>query len=158
MLKARDIMTTEVISIGPEASVTQVAALLDTHRISGLPVVDREGRLLGVITQSDLVQQARDLELPPAISLMDLRIFLETPSHFQRRLEKMLGGTVRQVMTAKPITISPETPVSEVAALMARKKVHTLPVMKGEKLVGIIGKIDLIRALGTRPGEALPPG
>jgi CBS-domain-containing membrane protein len=158
MLKARDIMTTEVISIGPEASVTQVAGLLDTHRISGLPVVDQEGCLLGVITQSDLVQQARDLELPPAISLLDLRIFLETPSHFRRRLEKMLGGTVRQVMTDRPITISPETPVSEVAALMARKKVHTLPVMEGEKLVGIIGKIDLIRALGTRPGEALPPG
>jgi CBS domain-containing protein len=120
-------------------------------------VMDREGRLLGVITQSDLVQQALDLELPPAISLLDLRIFLETPSHFRRRLEKMLGGTVRQVMTARPITISPETPVSEVAALMTRKKVHTLPVMEGEKLVGIIGKIDLIRALGTRPGEALPP-
>lgn len=147
MLKARDIMTPEVITIGPEASVTEVAALLDSHRISGVPVLDQEGNLLGVITQSDLIQQARDLELPPAISLLDLRIFLETPARFQRRLEKMLGVTAQEVMTPSPITIAPETPVSEVAALMARKKVHTLPVVAGGKLVGIIGKIDLVRAL-----------
>lgn len=152
MLTARDIMTTEVIAIGPEAAVTKAAGLLETHRISGLPVVDQDGRLVGVITQSDLIQQARDLELPPAISLMDLRIFLETPSHFQRRLEKMLGGTVRQVMSDKPISISPETPISKIAGLMERKKVHTLPVLEGERLVGVIGKIDLIRALAREAG------
>ncbi|MDP3182822.1 MAG: CBS domain-containing protein [Desulfobaccales bacterium] len=150
MLKTRDIMTPEVISIGPQASVTEAARLLDTHRISGLPVVDQEGRLLGVVTQSDLVQQARDLELPPTVNLFDVRFFLETPAHFLKRLEKMLGGTVREVMTQKPITIAPDTPVSEVAALMARKKVHTLPVVEGEKLVGIVGKIDLIRALARQ--------
>jgi CBS-domain-containing membrane protein len=143
-------MTKEVITIGPQASVTEAAGLLDQHRISGLPVVAEDGSLLGVITQSDLVQQARDLELPPAVNLFDVRFFLETPAHFLKRLEKMLGGTVKEVMTDKAITISPETPVSEVAALMARKKVHTLPVLEGGKLVGIVGKIDLIRALARQ--------
>jgi CBS-domain-containing membrane protein len=147
MLKTRDIMTKEVISIGPEASVTEAAGLLDQHRISGLPVVAKDGSLLGVITQSDLVQRARNLELPPAVNLFDVRFFLETPSHFLKRLEKMLGGTVKEVMTGKAITITPQTPVAEVASLMARKKVHTLPVVEGGKLVGIVGKIDLIRAL-----------
>lgn len=146
MLQARDIMTQEVITTTPETPVTEVAALLEKHRISGVPVVDAAGRIVGVITQSDLVARARDLELPPTIALFDLRLFLETPSHLQKRLEKMLGVTVSEVMTAAPITVSPETPIQEIAALMDRKKVHTLPVLAGGKLAGVIGKIDLIRA------------
>jgi CBS domain-containing protein len=146
MLTARDIMTPEVITAAPDTPVTAVAALLDKHRISGVPVVDKEGRVMGVITQSDLVHRARNLELPPTISLFDLRLILETPSHFKKRLEKMLGATVQEVMSDKPVTVHPEMPLPEVAALMARKKVHTLPVLEGAKLVGVIGKIDLIRA------------
>ena len=152
MLQARDILTKDVITATPETSVTEVAALLEKHRISGVPVVDAGGRVVGVITQSDLVARARDLELPPAIALFDLRLFLETPSHFKKRLEKMLGVTVDEVMTPSPITVSPETPVKEIAALMDRKKVHTLPVLAGGKLVGVIGKIDLIRAHTQEPG------
>jgi CBS domain-containing protein len=152
MLQARDIMTKEVITATPATSVTEVAALLEQHRISGVPVVDAGGRVVGVITQSDLVGRARDLELPPAIALFDLRLFLETPSHFKKRLEKMLGVTVDEVMTPNPISVSPEMPVEEIAALMARKKVHTLPVMAGGKLVGVIGKIDLIRAQAQKSG------
>jgi CBS domain-containing protein len=139
-------MTPEVITAAPDTPVTAVAALLDKHRISGVPVVDKEGRVMGVITQSDLVHRARNLELPPTISLFDLRLILETPSHFKKRLEKMLGATVQEVMSDKPVTVHPEMPLPEVAALMARKKVHTLPVLEGAKLVGVIGKIDLIRA------------
>jgi len=145
-------MTKEVITTTPETSVTAVAALLEKNRISGVPVVDAAGRVAGVITQSDLVGRARDLELPPAIALFDLRLFLETPSHFKKRLEKMLGVTVGEVMTPDPFTVSPEMPVKEIAALMARKKVHTLPVLAGGKLVGVIGKIDLIRAQAQEAG------
>jgi CBS domain-containing protein len=152
MLQARDIMTKEVITATPATSVTEVAALLEKHRISGVPVVDAGGQVVGVITQSDLVARARDLELPPAIALFDLRLFLETPSHFKKRLEKMLGVTVDEVMTPDPISVSPETPVEEIAALMERKKVHTLPVLAGGKLVGVIGKIDLIRAHTQKSG------
>lgn len=146
MLQARDIMTSEVITTTPETSVTEVAALLDKHLISGVPVVDREDWVVGVITQSDLVARARDLELPPTISLFDLRLVLETPGHFKKRLEKMLGTTVAEVMTSEPFTVYPETPVNQIAELMEKKKVHTIPVLEGGKLVGVIGKIDLIRA------------
>lgn len=152
MLQARNIMTTEVITTTPETPVSEVAALLDKHRISGVPVVDKEDWVVGVITQSDLVARARDLELPPAIALFDLRLFLETPSHFKKRLEKMLGTTVGDVMTPKPLTVYPETPVNQIADLMAKKKVHTIPVVEGSKLVGVIGKIDLIRAQAREPG------
>lgn len=153
MLQARDIMTQEVITIGPEASIEDLARVLENHNIGGVPVLEAGGRLVGVITQSDLVKRSRDLQLPPAINILDLHLFLETPSGFKRRLEKMLGDTVREVMTPEPLTISPETPVPEIAALMGRKRVHTLPVVEEGKLVGIVGKMDLIRGLAQQSLE-----
>lgn len=152
MLTARDIMTTEVITTAPDTPVAEVAALLDKHRISGVPVVDKEDWVVGVITQSDLVDRARDLELPPTISLFDLRLVLETPGHFKKRLEKMLGTTVAEVMTSEPIAVSPEATVSQIADVMAKQKVHTIPVVERGKLVGVIGKIDLIQAQARKPG------
>jgi CBS-domain-containing membrane protein len=151
MLQARDIMTQEVITISPEASVEDLARLLEDHKIGGVPVMEEGGRLVGVVTQSDLVKRSRDLELPPALNILDLHMFIETPAGFKRRLEKMLGDTVREVMTPEPITITPGTPVQEIAALMDRKKVHTLPVVEQGKLVGIVGKMDLIRSLARQP-------
>jgi CBS-domain-containing membrane protein len=140
-------MTREVITIGPGASVEDLAKLLAAHRISGVPVTDDKGALLGVVTQSDLVQRSRDLDLPPALNILDLHLFLETPAHFLKRLEKLLGDRVKDIMTGSPITLSPATPVSEIARLMAGKGVHTLPVVEGGEIVGIVGKLDLIRGL-----------
>lgn len=151
MLTARDIMTREVITIRPEASIEDLARLLEERRIGGVPVLDGDGRLLGVVTQSDLVQRSRDLELPPALNILDLHLFLETPSRFQKRLEKLLGDKVRDVMTADPITIAPDTPVQAIAQLMAKRQVHTLPVLEKGRLVGIVGKLDLIRGLARPP-------
>jgi CBS-domain-containing membrane protein len=153
MLTARDIMTREVVTIQPEASVEDLAKLLAEHRIGGAPVLDKSGGLVGVVTQSDLVQRSRDLELPPALNILDLHLFLETPSQFKRRLEKLLGNRVKDVMTGDPITIAPDTPVNEIARLMAAKGVHTLPVLEGGKLVGIVGKLDLIRGLAGPADE-----
>jgi len=150
MLSARDIMTADVVTISPEASVEDLAALLEAKRIGGVPVVDADGQLVGIVTQSDLVQRCRDLELPPALNILDLHVFLETEAGFKRRLEKMLGATVRAVMTPDPVTISPEMPVAEIAALMTDRQVHTLPVLDGKKLVGIVGKIDLVRGVARQ--------
>ncbi|MFZ5447534.1 MAG: CBS domain-containing protein [Thermodesulfobacteriota bacterium] len=153
MLQARDIMTTEILTVAPETSISELSKLLENRKIGGVPVVDKGGRLVGVITQSDLVERARDLELPPAINILDFHIYLQIPSHLFHKVEKMLGTTVGDCMTANPVTVAPETPISKVAALMAKQKVHTIPVVEGEKLVGIIGKMDLVRAMAREPGD-----
>ena len=153
MLTARDVMTPEVVTIGTEASVEDLAKLLEERRISGVPVLDAQGNLVGVVTQSDLVQRSRDLELPPALNILDLHLFLETPSHFQKRLEKLLGNKVKDVMTVDPVTVSPDTSVQEIARLMSGKGMHTLPVVEAGKLVGIVGKLDLIRGLAGPSDE-----
>jgi CBS domain-containing protein len=146
-------MTREVVTIGSEASVQDLAKLLEERRISGVPVINAQGILVGVVTQSDLVQRSRDMELPPALNILDLHLFLETPSHFQKRLEKLLGNKVNDVMTADPVTVAPDNTVQEIARLMSSKKVHTLPVVDAGKLVGIVGKLDLIRGLAGPADE-----
>ncbi|MGO8760890.1 MAG: CBS domain-containing protein [Desulfobaccales bacterium] len=153
MLSARDIMTTKVLTVSPETSIADLSKTLENRKIGGLPVVDKDGRLVGVITQSDLVERARDLELPPAINILDLHIYLQIPSHLLQRVEKMLGTTVGDCMSPNPVTVAPDTPVSQIAALMAKQKVHTIPVLDGGKIVGVVGKMDLVRAMAQEPAQ-----
>jgi CBS domain-containing protein len=151
MLYARDIMTTEVLTVSPETSIADLSKTLENRQIGGVPVVDKGGRLVGVITQCDLVERARDLELPPAINILDFHIYLQIPSHLLQRVEKMLGTTVGDCMTKDPVTVAPDIPVSRIAGLMAKQQVHTIPVVQGGKIVGIIGKMDLVRAMAQEP-------
>jgi CBS domain-containing protein len=151
MLYARDIMTTEVLTVSPETSIADLSKTLENRQIGGVPVVAKDGRLVGVITQSDLVDRARDLEMPPAINILDFHIYLQIPSHLLQRVEKLLGTTVGDCMTKDPVTVAPDAPVSQIAGLMAKQQVHTIPVVQGGKIVGIIGKMDLVRAMVQEP-------
>ncbi|MGB8990760.1 MAG: CBS domain-containing protein [Desulfobaccales bacterium] len=153
MLHARDIMTTDVLTVSPETSIAELSKILENRKIGGVPVVDKGGRLVGVITQNDLVERARDLELPPAINILDFHIYLQIPSHLFHQVEKMLGTTVGDCMTADPVTVAPDASLAQIAGLMAKQQVHTIPVLEGGKLVGVIGKMDLIRALAREAGE-----
>lgn len=147
MLQARDIMTKEVITVSPETEVLDLAQLLAEHKINGAPVVDSQGRLVGVVTQNNLIDRAKKFELPHVISILDAHFYLERPSTFKKNLEKLMGNLVADIMSAPPVTITEDLEVDEIATIMARRQVHTLPVLKGDKIVGIIGKIDIIRAL-----------
>ena len=102
MLYARDIMTTEVLTVSPETSIADLSKTLENRQIGGVPVVDKGGRLVGIITQSDLVERARDLELPPAINILDFHFYLQIPSHSLHKVEKMLGTTVGDCMSLEP--------------------------------------------------------
>jgi CBS-domain-containing membrane protein len=152
MLQARDIMTTEVITVSPQTPVLELARLLADHKINGVPVVADDGRLVGVVTQSDLIDRVKKFELPHVITILDAHFFLERPSTFKKNLEKVLGNEVADIMTSPAVTIPPEMPLEDIASTMARRQVHTLPVVAGGKIVGIIGKIDVIRALGRQEG------
>ena len=148
MLQARDIMTTEVITVSPQTKVLDLARLLAGNKINGAPVVDDQGRMVGVVTQSNLIDRAKKFELPHVITILDAHFYLERPSTFKKNLEKLMGNLVADIMTAPPVTITADMEVDEIATIMARRQVHTLPVVEDNKLIGIIGKIDIIRALG----------
>ena len=147
MQTARDIMTSDVITVTPETEIVQAARLLLDNKINGLPVVEGQGRLVGIVCQSDLIVQQKRVRVPSLFTLLDGYISLSSARHFEREVEKIAASQVRQAMTPKPVSVSPDTAIEEVATLMVEKNYHTLPVVSDGRLVGIVGKEDMLRTL-----------
>ncbi|MBU1568712.1 MAG: CBS domain-containing protein [Proteobacteria bacterium] len=147
MLKAKEIMTVDLITVTPETTVTDLARLLASHNIGGALVVDASGSLLGVVTESDLIDQTKKIHIPTVIAILDSLIFLERPNKMEKDIRKFAGSTVADIYTKNPLTVEEDTPLDELATIMAEKNIHTLPVMSGDKLVGVIGKGDIIKTL-----------
>jgi CBS domain-containing protein len=147
MLKAKDIMTKEVITVQPDTEVVHAAKMLIEHHINGLPVVDKEGRLKGILCQSDLIVQQRKIPLPSFFIILDSFVPLTSSKNIEKELQKMSAITVKEAMTPDPITVDPETSLEDIATLMVKNKIHTLPVLDQGRIVGIIGKEDILRTL-----------
>ena len=147
MIKVKDIMTKEVISVSPETEITNAAKILLENRINGLPVIDAFGRLIGILCQSDLVAQQKGIPVPSVFTLLESFIPLTSMKRIDKEMEKIAALTVKEAMTLEPVTVSPETDIEDVAKLMVDKKYHTLPVVEGDKVVGIVGKEDVLKTL-----------
>jgi CBS-domain-containing membrane protein len=147
MLTAKDIMTHNVITVTPHTSARELASLLLEKKISGAPVVDEAGKVIGVVTESDLIFQNKKVHLPTAVAILDAFFFLESPNKMEQELKKMAGTKVGDICSHSLVSVTPETELEELATLMAEKKIHTLPVMDGDILVGVIGKSDIIRTI-----------
>lgn len=153
MHTAKDIMTAEVVTVTPETDINEAAGILLDKGFNGLPVVDEQGRLQGILCQSDLVAQQRELPLPSIFTVLGGFVALTSLSQLQRAVDKMAATKVGQAMTLDPVTVSPDTAVDKLADLMVEKKFHTIPVVDGQRLVGVIGKRDMLRLLASAPLE-----
>ena len=151
MLKVKDIMTKEVISVSPDTEIVNAAKILLEKRINGMPVIDAFGRLVGIICQSDLVAQQKAIPIPSVFTLLESFIPLTSMKRLDKEMEKIAALTVKEAMTLEPVTVSPETDIEEVAKLMVDNKYHTLPVVEGGKVVGIVGKEDVLKTLLSKP-------
>jgi CBS-domain-containing membrane protein len=147
MLTAGDVMTREVITVKRETTIRDLAELFARHRISSAPVVDDSDAMIGIVTETDLVEQDKSLHIPTVISLFDWVIYLESDKKFEKELKKMTGQTVGDIYTEDVVQVSPSTPVSDVANLISSRKVNSIPVVDGNRLVGIVARIDLIRTM-----------
>ena len=147
MTTAKDIMTSEVITISPETEVAQAAKLLLTKRINGVPVVNDSGELVGILCQSDLIIQQKNIPLPSLFTFLDGFIPLTSSKNLDKEVEKIAATKVSDAMTADPVTVNPDTEIEEIATLMVEKSYHTLPVVDGDKLVGVVGKEDVLKTL-----------
>jgi CBS domain-containing protein len=147
MKTAGEIMTAAVITVGVETSVQELARLLAEHAISGAPVVDDNGALLGVVTENDLIDQSKKLHIPTVVTILDSFIYLEKPDKMEKEMKKMAGSTVGDIFTRDVVTVNLETLIEEIATIMAEQRIHTLPVLKEGRLVGVIGKGDIIKTL-----------
>lgn len=147
MLTAGEIMTKKIITVTPEMGVAELASLLWENKIGGAPVVDAQGQLLGVVTESDLIDQNKKVHIPTVLSILDSMIFLESPAKLDQEIKKMTGTKVADIYSSKPLTVNEATTLEELATVMADRKIHTLPVTSEGRLVGVIGKSDIIRAI-----------
>jgi CBS domain-containing protein len=146
MLVAADVMTTDVITVSPETTVRDIAVLLHTKRISGVPVVDAAGKILGIVTEGDLVQQeavAGEHRRSWWLTLFD------DATNLARDYAKAHGRIARDVMTSSVISVAPAATLPEIATTLERHRIKRVPVIKDKKLVGIISRSNLLQALAT---------
>lgn len=149
-----DVMTRSPLTVKPETVLKDAIQLLADNHISGLPVVDDAGKLVGVLSESDLMWQTTGAPLPAYVMLLDSVIYLKNPNRYNQELHKALGQTVGEVMTDKAITIEPSASLQHAAQIMHDKQIRRLPVLDaGEVLVGILTRGDIVREMAHSYGE-----
>jgi CBS-domain-containing membrane protein len=146
MQTVADIMTRDVVSVSKATTVRELALIFESRRFGTLPVVDGECKLIGIVTASDLIEQGRSLHIPTVISLFDWVIPLEGERSLERELKKMTAQTVGEICSADVVTVAPTDPVSTAADIMSEQKLHALPVVENDRLVGMVSRIDIIRS------------
>jgi CBS domain-containing protein len=147
----RQVMTADPVTVTPDATVEDVVKAMREHELPGLPVVDGDDRLVGIVTESDLViaDDEGDLHIPHYIELFGGMVFLEPLRGFERRLKKAAAATARDMMTADPVTVEADDPVRKAARLIADSGHNRLPVVEGGKVVGVVTRVDVLGALAA---------
>lgn len=143
-MKASDVMTRHVISIKPDSSVAEAAQLMLENRISGLPVIDSDGKLVGIVTEGDMLRRS---EIATERRRSHWLEFLISPGRLANEYVRTHGRKVREIMTAEPQTITEETALDEIVLMMEKKRIKRLPVLRGEQVVGIVSRANLVHAL-----------
>ncbi len=147
MPKVGDIMSKDVITVTPETGLRELAEIFSEKHINGIPVVSEEGEVLGVVCASDLVDQNRPLHIPTVFFILDSVIPLENPWRLHKDFKRLTASKVEDIYSRPPVCVDPEQDVAEAAAIMSKRKYYTIPVVQEGKLVGVIGKSDIIKSL-----------
>jgi CBS domain-containing protein len=144
-----DIMQRDIVAVAPTDDVESLIRLLREHELPGVPVVDRRDRLVGIVTESDLILRGEDadLHLPHYLELFGGIVFLEPLKHLEDKLRKAFATKVSDMMTRDVLTIGPGATVSEAARLISTSGHNRLPVTEGDHLVGIVTRVDCLQAL-----------
>jgi CBS domain-containing protein len=147
----REIMDADPATVRPETPVEEVVQTLRRHELPGVPVVDAEGRCVGIVTEADLVlpDDEGDLHIPHYINLFGGTIFLEPLSRFEDRLRKAFAAKAEDMMTRDPDSVAPETSVREAARLIHESGHNRLPVVEDGRLVGVVTRVDVLGALAA---------
>ncbi len=150
-MKAGDVMTTGAATVRPDASLAEAARIMVEHRISGLPVVDASGRLVGVVTEGDFLRRT-DGDRPRWISVL-----LSEPDA-QITAKQLHDRRVEEAMSPDPISVGVEASVDEVVELMERHSVKRIPVVGDGRVIGIVSRANLLLALTRRATRGSEPG
>ncbi len=149
-LTVGEVMQADWPTLGPESTVEEAIRLFVEARISGAPVVEGE-QLLGIITEGDLIFQDADVKAPGFLDILGGMVPLGNTEEYRREALKSAGVTVGEVMTTDPTTIAPEANLVEAATVMAEQRRKILPVVDGERLAGVITRMDILALHVLRP-------
>jgi len=152
MPTVRDIMDSSPATVHTDTPVEQVVAVLREHELPGVPVIDADGRCVGLVSEADLVlpDDQGDLHIPHYINLFGGTVFLEPLGRFEKRLRKAFASTAEDMMTADPDTVTPDTDVKEAARLIHGSGHNRLPVVDEDgRLVGVVTRLDVLGALAA---------
>lgn len=145
---AKDVMSEKVISVQKETSIEELSKILLENKISGVPVLDDDGALVGIATEGDLIVKDADLHFPRHFNLLGSIIYLESLEKFQKNLRKYLGTRVEDIMTVKVVSAKEDTRINEIANMMIRKKINRIPIVDDEnKVIGIITRADIVESM-----------
>lgn len=151
-MNVADIMSRDVITVKPSASIEHAARLMVDHGVSGLPVVDDAGAVVGIITERDLIVRQKPRERAPW-----WKLFFQDAEQLAREYQKARGTTVAEVMTQPVVHVTPDTPIAAAAAILDQLRIGRLPVIAEDRLEGILSRADLIKALSIAPAAKTAP-
>ena len=154
-MNAADVMVSNVITVGPDATVQEVAGLLLKNRISAVPVVSQSGDILGIVSEGDMLRRVESHTLRHRSWWLRL---LTADTELRNEFVKSHSHKVVDVMTRKVLTVSPETPLGEIASVLERNGIKRVPVVKDGKLVGIVSRANLLQAIATIGKTVEPAG
>lgn len=146
-MQAKDIMSTNLVTVEPGATIREVAAALIEHRISGVPVVDKAGRLLGIVSEGDLMRKELTPRLPDAVNILGAIIYYHGVARYREDFKKLMAGTACEIMTKKVVSVSEDAEIEFVGKCMLEHGIKRVPVLRDGRLVGLISRADLIKAL-----------
>jgi CBS-domain-containing membrane protein len=150
MLTVKEIMSRDVLTVSPDMEIAEAASLLMSKNINGLPVVDAEGRLKGILCRSDIIAQQKKLPLPSLFTFLDGYITFSSMRGIEKEARKIAALTVADAMTRNPISVGPDSTIETVASLMVDRNFHTLPVVVDGTLVGVVGQSDVLATIAKR--------
>lgn len=143
-----EVMSRDPIAVSPQTPIREAMKILAERRISGLLVINDAGKLVGIISETDLLWQQTGVEPPVYIVFLDSVIYLENPARYDQELHKALGQTVGEVMTREPVVVKPDQPLRKAAKLMQDKSLRRLAVTdKQGKVIGVLTAGDIVRAM-----------
>jgi len=147
-MQVQDIMTRDVVAVQPGTAVTAVARLFREHAISGMPVVDEEGKVVGIITELDLIARHARPHFPSYVAFLDSIIYLESTKRYRESMRHILATTAGELMSAPVHTVSPDMDVQDLAGMMVEHRWNPFPVLdEGGRMVGIVSHTDMLKLI-----------
>lgn len=146
-MKARDIMHTAVVTVKPEATIEEIARILVENKISGVPVVDDLGNVIGIVSEGDLLYKEVSPRIPDVVNVLGAMIYYNGITQYNDQVKKLMARTAKEIMTTKVVTVDEDTDLSKIGKIMIEHKIKRVPVIKDWKLVGIVSRSDMIKTL-----------